>query len=338
MDKVAIVILSWNGSQMLRSFLPSVIKYAEDEATVFVADNGSEDDTLELLATSFSSVKVISLDKNYGFAEGYNCALQEVEAEYVVLLNSDVEVTEQWLAPLVSFMDAHPEVAACQPKIRSWRQPESFEYAGAAGGFLDRYGYPFCRGRIFNTVEADQGQYDDPMRVFWATGACLFIRLKDYRDTGGLDARFFAHMEEIDLCWRFNARGREVWCVPASTVYHVGAATLKRENPRKTFLNFRNNLLMLYKNLPDNELHHVMRWRTFLDYLAALSFALKGQFPNAKAVFQARKAYHHLRPEFFLSRNLNMLARVEHPAQTRWMKSLLWAYYVQAKHTFAKLF
>lgn len=338
MDKVAIVILSWNGSQMLRSFLPSVIKYAEDEATVFVADNGSEDDTLELLATSFSSVKVISLDKNYGFAEGYNRALQEVEAEYVVLLNSDVEVTEQWLAPLVSFMDAHPEVAACQPKIRSWRQPESFEYAGAAGGFLDRYGYPFCRGRIFNTVEADQGQYDDPMRVFWATGACLFIRLKDYRDTGGLDARFFAHMEEIDLCWRFNARGREVWCVPASTVYHVGAATLKRENPRKTFLNFRNNLLMLYKNLPDNELHHVMRWRTFLDYLAALSFALKGQFPNAKAVFQARKAYHHLRPEFFLSRNLNMLARVEHPAQTRWMKSLLWAYYVQAKHTFAKLF
>lgn len=338
MDKVAIVILSWNGSQMLRSFLPSVIKYAEDEATVFVADNGSEDDTLELLATSFSSVNVISLDKNYGFAEGYNRALQEVEAEYVVLLNSDVEVTEQWLAPLVSFMDAHPEVAACQPKIRSWRQPESFEYAGAAGGFLDRYGYPFCRGRIFNTVEADQGQYDDPMRVFWATGACLFIRLKDYRDTGGLDARFFAHMEEIDLCWRFNARGREVWCVPASTVYHVGAATLKRENPRKTFLNFRNNLLMLYKNLPDNELHHVMRWRTFLDYLAALSFALKGQFPNAKAVFQARKAYHHLRPEFFLSRNLNMLARVEHPAQTRWMKSLLWAYYVQAKHTFAKLF
>jgi len=338
MDKVAIVILSWNGSQMLRSFLPSVIKYAEDEATVYVADNGSEDDTLELLATSFSSVKVISLDKNYGFAEGYNRALQEVEAEYVVLLNSDVEVTEQWLAPLVSFMDAHPAVAACQPKMRSWRQPESFEYAGAAGGFLDRYGYPFCRGRIFNTVEADQGQYDDPMRVFWATGACLFIRLQDYREAGGLDDRFFAHMEEIDLCWRLNARGREVWCVPTSKVYHVGAATLKRENPRKTFLNFRNNLLMLYKNLPDNELHHVMRWRTFLDYLAALSFALKGQFPNAKAVFQARKAYHHLRPEFFLSRNLNMLAGVEHPAQTRWHKSLLWAYYVQAKHTFAKLF
>jgi hypothetical protein len=338
MDKVAIVILSWNGSQMLRSFLPSVLKYTEEEAAVYVADNGSEDNTLEVLATSFPSVKVIPLDKNYGFAEGYNRALQEVKAEYVVLLNSDVEVKDRWLTPLVAFMDAHPEVAACQPKIKSWREPKNFEYAGAAGGFVDCYGYPFCRGRIFNSVEEDHGQYDTPMKVFWATGACLFIRLQDYREAGGLDARFFAHMEEIDLCWRLNARGREVWCIPESTVYHVGAATLKRENPHKTFLNFRNNLLMLYKNLPDNELHRVMHWRTFLDYSAVLSFVLKGQFANAQAVFQARKAYHRLRPGFFISRNLNMLARVEHPAQTCWMKCLLWAYYVQKKHTFAKLF
>ena len=338
MDKVAIVILSWNGSQMLRSFLPSVLKYTEEEAAVYVADNGSEDNTLEVLATSFPSVKVIPLDKNYGFAEGYNRALQEVKADYVVLLNSDVEVKDRWLTPLVAFMDAHPEVAACQPKIKSWREPKNFEYAGAAGGFVDCYGYPFCRGRIFNSVEEDHGEYDTPMKVFWATGACLFIRLQDYREAGGLDARFFAHMEEIDLCWRLNARGREVWCIPESTVYHVGAATLKRENPHKTFLNFRNNLLMLYKNLPDNELHRVMHWRTFLDYSAVLSFVLKGQFANAQAVFQARKAYHRLRPGFFISRNLNMLARVEHPAQTCWMKCLLWAYYVQKKHTFAKLF
>ena len=338
MDKVAIVILSWNGSQMLRSFLPSVLKYTEEEAAVYVADNGSEDNTLEVLATSFPSVKVIPLDKNYGFAEGYNRALQEVKADYVVLLNSDVEVKDRWLTPLVAFMDAHPEVASCQPKIKSWREPKNFEYAGAAGGFVDCYGYPFCRGRIFNSVEEDHGQYDTPMKVFWATGACLFIRLQDYREAGGLDARFFAHMEEIDLCWRLNARGREVWCIPESTVYHVGAATLKRENPHKTFLNFRNNLLMLYKNLPDNELHRVMHWRTFLDYSAVLSFVLKGQFANAQAVFQARKAYHRLRPGFFISRNLNMLARVEHPAQTCWMKCLLWAYYVQKKHTFAKLF
>ena len=337
MEKVAIVILSWNGSQMLRSFLPSVLKYSEAEGAVYVADNGSEDDTLKVLATSFPSVKVISLDKNYGFAEGYNRALQEVEAEYVVLLNSDVEVTEHWLTPLLSFMDDHPEVAACQPKILSWQQPNCFEYAGAAGGFLDRYGYPFCRGRIFNTLESDSGQYDTPSRVFWATGACLLIRLQDYREAGGLDNRFFAHMEEIDLCWRLNARGREVWCIPTSRVYHVGAATLKRENPRKTFLNFRNNLLMLYKNLPDNELHHVMRVRYFLDYLASLSFALKGQFPNAKAVYQARKAYRSLRSEFFISRNLNMVAAVEQPVQTRWMKSLLWAYYVRAKRTFKRL-
>ena len=338
MDKVAIVILSWNGSQMLRSFLPSVLKYTEEEAAVYVADNGSEDNTLEVLATSFPSVKVIPLDKNYGFAEGYNRALQEVKADYVVLLNSDVEVKDRWLTPLVAFMDAHPEVAACQPKIKSWREPKNFEYAGAAGGCVDCYGYPFCRGRIFNSVEEDHGQYDTPMKVFWATGACLFIRLQDYREAGGLDARFFAHMEEIDLCWRLNARGREVWCIPESTVYHVGAATLKRENPHKTFLNFRNNLLMLYKNLPDNELHRVMHWRTFLDYSAVLSFVLKGQFANAQAVFQARKAYHRLRPGFFISRNLNMLARVEYPAQTCWMKCLLWAYYVQKKHTFAKLF
>jgi len=337
MPKVAIVILTWNGSQMLHSFLPSVLKYSEGEATVYVADNGSEDDTLQVLASQFPSVKVITLDKNYGFAEGYNRALQQVEAEYVVLLNSDVEVTEHWLTPLVSFMDAHPEVAACQPKIKSWRNKTYFEYAGAAGGFLDHCGYPFCRGRIFNNIESDQGQYDTAMKVFWATGACLFIRLKDYREAGGLDNRFFAHMEEIDLCWRLNARGREVWCVPESTVYHVGAATLKRENPRKTFLNFRNNLLMLYKNLPDNELHHVMRRRCFLDYLAGLSFVLKGQFSNAKAVYQARKAYHHLRPDYFITRNMNLLANAEKPAKTRWGKSLLWAYYIKAKRKYSEL-
>ena len=337
MDKIAVVILTWNGSQMLRSFLPTVLKHTEGEAQVYVADNGSEDDTLRVLAASFPSVKVIPFDKNYGFAEGYNRALQEVDAKYVVLLNSDVEVTEHWLTPLESFMDAHPEVAACQPKIKSWRHRGWFEYAGAAGGFLDHYGYPFCRGRIFNTTERDKGQYDTPSQVFWATGACLFIRLKDYLEAGGLDPRFFAHMEEIDLCWRLNARGRQVWCIPQSEVYHVGAATLKRENPRKTFLNFRNNLLMLYKNLPDEKLKSIMRRRYFLDYLAAFSFFLKGQFPNAMSVFKARRAYQQMRPDFFISRNMNMLAAVEHPAQTLWNKSILWAYYAQAKRKFTKL-
>ena len=251
MDKIAVVILNWNGCEMLRSFLPSVVRYSKTEgAKIYVADNGSTDASVDMLRQEFPDVHLIILKENLGFAEGYNLALQQVSAEYVMLLNSDVEVTEHWLVPLVSYMDAHPEVAACQPKIRSWRQKELFEYAGAAGGFIDRYGYPFCRGRIMSAVEKDNGQYDTVVPVFWATGAALFIRRKDYLDAGGLDGRFFAHMEEIDLCWRLRARGRMLVCVPQSTVYHVGGATLKKENPHKTFLNFRNNLVMLYKNLP----------------------------------------------------------------------------------------
>ena len=252
--------MNWNGCEMLRSFLPSVVRCSDTEGTeIYVADNGSTDASVEMLRQEFPSVHLIILDKNRGFAEGYNLALQQVSAEYVVLLNSDVEVTGHWLAPLVDYMDAHPEVAACQPKIRSWRYKERFEYAGAAGGFIDRYGYPFCRGRIMGVVEEDNGQYDTVVPVFWATGAALFIRLKDYQDAGGLDGRFFAHMEEIDLCWRLRARGRMLVCVPQSTVYHVGGATLKKENPHKTFLNFRNNLVMLYKNLPEEELGYVDR-------------------------------------------------------------------------------
>ena len=248
MDKIAVVILNWNGCEMLRSFLPSVVRYSKTEgAKIYVADNGSTDASVDMLRQEFPDVHLIILKENLGFAEGYNLALQQVSAEYVMLLNSDVEVTEHWLVPLVSYMDAHPEVAACQPKIRSWRQKELFEYAGAAGGFIDRYGYPFCRGRIMSAVEKDNGQYDTVVPVFWATGAALFIRRKDYLDAGGLDGRFFAHMEEIDLCWRLRARGRMLVCVPQSTVYHVGGATLKKENPHKTFLNFRNNLVTLGK-------------------------------------------------------------------------------------------
>ena len=242
---------------------------------ICVADNGSTDESVSYLQVNFPNVRLIVLDKNYGFADGYNKALQQVEAEYVVLLNSDVEVTKHWLEPLVEYMDTHPEVAACQPKICSERNKAFFEYAGAAGGYLDKYGYPFCRGRIFFFFLEDEGQYDTIQPIFWATGAALFIRLKDYREAGGLDGRFFAHMEEIDLCWRLRSRGRGVVCIPQSTVFHVGAATLKKENPRKTFLNFRNNLLMLYKNLPEEELHSVMCMRWCLDMLAALQFLLK---------------------------------------------------------------
>ena len=226
-------------------------------------------------------------------------------------------------------MDAHPEAAACQPKIRSWRQKEMFEYAGAAGGFLDRYGYPFCRGRIMGVVEEDRGQYDTIIPVFWATGAALFIRLKDYREAGGLDGRFFAHMEEIDLCWRLRARGRQIACVPQSVVYHVGGATLKKENPRKTFLNFRNNLVMLYKNLPDRELAGVMRVRCWLDYIAAATFALKGQLPNAKAVVRARREFKLLRDSFRDARAENLRKTSSHFIPERIKSSILVQFYVE---------
>lgn len=338
MIKIAVVILSWNGSEMLQRFLPSVCQYSNaNEVAVYVADNGSTDNTIAMLCEKYPEVRLIRLDTNHGFADGYNLALKEIEAEYFVLLNSDVEVTPSWLTPLVNYMDAHPEVAACQPKIRSWHEKDFFEYAGAAGGFLDIYGYPFCRGRIMSAVERDNGQYDTIMPVFWATGAALFIRSEDYRSTGGLDGRFFAHMEEIDLCWRLHARGRGVVCIPQSLVYHVGGGTLKKENPRKTFLNFRNNLVMLYKNVLEKDLLRIMRARFFLDHLAALQFFLKGQFPNAKAVLLARKEYYAIRKEFSGNRleNMEKTIAVSIPGQLK--KSILVQFYVKGKRTFSKI-
>lgn len=336
--KIAIVILNWNGCDMLRTFLPAVVRYAaDDDAEVWVADNGSTDASVEMLRKDFPSVRLILLDKNYGFADGYNFALKHVETEYVVLLNSDVEVTEHWLQPLVVYMDAHPEVAACQPKLRSYWQRERFEYAGAAGGYIDRYGYPFCRGRVMGAVETDNGQYDEIVSVFWTTGAALMIRLADYWESGGLDGRFFAHMEEIDLCWRLRARGRKLVCVPQSVVYHVGGATLKKENPRKTFLNFRNNLLMLYKNLSPEELRPVMRMRAVLDVLAALNFLLKGQVANARAVCRARREYRALCESFTASRLENLRASCQVDIPERKCYSLLWQYYVRARKSFFML-
>lgn len=338
MDKIAVVILNWNGCDMLRSFLPSVVRFSEaDGAVVYVADNGSTDASVEMLRSEFPSVHLILLEENHGFADGYNWALKQVEAEYVVLLNSDVEVTEHWLKPLCDYMDAHPEVAACQPKIRSWRQKEQFEYAGAAGGFIDRYGYPFCRGRIMGVVEVDRGQYDTVIPVFWATGAALFIRLRDYWEAGGLDGRFFAHMEEIDLCWRLRARGKSLVCIPQSTVFHVGGATLKKENPHKTFLNFRNNLVMLYKNLPEEDLASVMRVRAVLDYIAALNFALKGQFSNTWAVFRARRAYTSLRVSFTASREENIKKTSLSIIPERTKNSILAQFYLHGKKFFSQL-
>ena len=336
--KVAIVILNWNGQQMLAEYLATVLEYSRDEATIIVADNASTDGSMRFLKARFPEVPTIPLDQNYGFAEGYNKALAQVEAEYYLLLNSDVEVTHHWLTPLLEFMDSHPEVAACQPKLLSMADRDSFEYAGASGGFLDRLGYPFCRGRIFNTVEPDNGQYDYCTEIMWATGACLLVRSKDYWSVGGLDGRFFAHNEEIDLCWRLRLLGRKIYCIPESEVYHVGGGTLPKGNPMKTFLNFRNNLTMLYKNLPGNELLPVMRRRWFLDYLAAFeTLVLNRNFSDFKAIFRARRAFKRWLPEFKADRERIQQTRLREDIQDRKPYSILWQYYWRKHRRFSDL-
>ena len=338
MMKTAIVILNWNGRKMLEQYLPSVIEYSRDDATIIVADNASSDDSLTFLQTRYPEVQTIVLDQNYGFADGYNRALKQVEAEYYVLLNSDVEVTHHWLEPLVGYMDAHEEVAACQPKLLSYVDKEKFEYAGASGGYIDRYGYPFCRGRLFDSVENDNGQYDYATSVLWATGACLFIRSKDYWLADGLDSRYFAHNEEIDLCWRLHIMGRQVVCLPDSVVYHLGGGTLPKGNPQKTFLNFRNNLTMLYKCLPEDELKHVMRWRWFLDYLAAWqTLILNRNYGDFKAIYRARRAFKHWKKDFAADRERIQQSRALTEIPERKRYSLLWQYYAKRIRRYSDL-
>lgn len=338
MDKLAIVILNWNGAKMLRQYLPSVLEYSRDEAVVYVADNASTDESITLLKEQFPEVKLILLEKNWGFAEGYNKALEQVDAEYYLLLNSDIEVTKGWLTPLLAFMDAHAEVAACQPKLLSIYQRDSFEYAGACGGYLDRYGYPFCRGRVFDVVEKDQGQYDEPAKIHWATGAALLVRARIYKEVGGLDGRFFAHQEEIEMCWRMRIRGYQLYCLPESKVYHVGGGTLPKSNPMKTYLNFRNNLTMLYKCLPEKDLKPVMRLRWFLDYLAAFqTLLLKRNVGDFKAIFRARRDFKRWRRDFKNDRQQIQQSRVAaHDAEFAPFL-LLWRYYAKGCKTFSQL-
>ena len=294
----SIIILNWNGADMLRHYLPSVVNSIQHSAIshqteIIVADNGSTDNSLEVLKNEFPTVRTIVLDTNYGFAEGYNRAIAQVDSDYVVLLNSDVEVTEGWLTPLLDYMDSHPDVAAVQPKIRSDRNRAFFEHAGAAGGFINALGYPYCRGRILWHVEEDKGQYDTVTDVDWTSGACMCVRTNIYKECGGLDAAFFAHMEEIDLCWRMRNAGWRLVCIPQAIVYHLGGGSLSYESPRKTYLNHRNNLLMIYKN--KKHPFGVLFIRFFLDYAAAFFYLLQGRWPACKAVFQARRDYHRLR-------------------------------------------
>ena len=293
MDKVAIVILNWNGLEYLKSFLGKVVVYsAQKDVSVCVVDNGSTDGSSEWIAGHFSDVRLITFEKNHGFAGGYNLALKEIKATYYVLLNSDIEVTPGWLDPLTEFMDKNPDVGACQPKILSYHQKDHFEYAGAAGGFIDRYGYTFCRGRIFEKTEEDKGQYESTIDIFWSSGACMMIRPEVWENCGGFDADFFAHMEEIDLCWRLNRTGCRVSYIHTSTVYHVGGGTLPYDSPFKTYLNFRNSLFLLYKNLPDKNFRLLLFTRKVLDGLAAIRFLAKRQTGCFRAVINAHIDYY----------------------------------------------
>jgi GT2 family glycosyltransferase len=286
--KIAIVILNWNGARLLQQFLPSVVSYSKgDSIQIIVADNGSTDHSLDLLHNAFPEVEVLDLKQNYGFARGYNEALKQIKADYFVILNSDVEVTSGWLNSAVRLMESNPKIAAVQPKILSYHQKTHFEYAGAGGGFIDRFGYPFCRGRIFNELEADDGQYDQTIEIFWATGACMFVRASYFHEAGGFDADFWAHMEEIDLCWRLKNRGYQIVYTPESTVYHVGGGTLAYDNPRKLYLNFRNNLWLLFKNLPGNRLFSVLFIRMVLDAVAAFKLLAEVNLNGIRSVLKA---------------------------------------------------
>jgi GT2 family glycosyltransferase len=286
MTKIAVVILNYNGEQLLQQFLPSVVQYST-EAKIFVADNGSTDQSLLLLRSHFPQVSLVKLEQNFGFCGGYNRALRQIKADYYVILNSDVEVTPSWLRPLISVLDSNPAVAAVQPKILSFRKKSTFEYAGAGGGFLDALGYPFCRGRIFDHIEEDIGQYDDERPVFWATGACLMIRADKFHQHGGFDEDLFAHMEEIDLCWKLNRSKDVVYYSGKSTVYHLGAGTLGYQHPQKTYLNFRNGLTLIFKHLDTRELLYKLPLRLVLDWLAALLFLVRGDGKNFSSVLRA---------------------------------------------------
>lgn len=297
MKKLAVIILNWNGENLLKQFIPAASRYTSgEEVDLIVADNGSTDNSLEWLRTNHPEVKVIAFPENYGFAEGYNKAIAETGYPFTILLNSDVEVTEGWWQPLLDYMERYPEVGALQPKIKSYKEKDKFEYAGAAGGYLDRLGYPYCRGRLFDNTEKDEGQYDgEPVEVTWASGAALMVRTDLYLRLGGLDKRFFAHMEEIDLCCRMIAAGKKVMALSDSEVYHVGGASLNQGNPKKTYLNFRNNLLLLHKNLQGSQRGRILFFRRLMDTLAFGMFLAKLDFANAKAVIKAHNDFRSMR-------------------------------------------
>ena len=334
MKRVAVVILNYNGKKFLEDFLPNVIANTDEElADIVVADNASTDGSVEFMQERFPDIRLICNGVNGGFATGYNMALKQIEAEYFVLLNSDIEVTPHWIEPIIELMDADPKIAACQPKILSYFERTTFEYAGASGGFIDCYGYPFCRGRVFQNLEEDKGQYDDNCEVFWATGACMFVRADLYLQHDGLDDSFFAHMEEIDFCWRMKNLGYKIYCCPKSKVYHIGGGTLPKSSARKTYLNFRNNLSLLYKNLPSNRVFWVIAYRIVLDWVAAIKFLFGGGLADYWAVIRAHFAFY---------KRIRSIRKVRKRLQNRqvgqmYQKNIVFESFLRGKKTFPEL-
>ena len=333
-QRIAVVILNWNGQSLLEKFLPSVIKHST-EAEVIVVDNGSTDDSVSFLTEKFPSVRIIELNKNYGFCSGYNLALQHIDSDYYVLLNSDVEVTENWLSAPIQMMDANEDIAVCQPKILSYNDKSSFEYAGAAGGYLDKYGFPFCKGRLFHELEKDTGQYTENTPIQWATGAALFIRSEIFHQLNGFDGNFFAHMEEIDLCWRVKNIGKEIWYSANSTVYHVGAATLDKSNPQKTYYNFRNGLALVFKNTPKKRLFQTMCVRLLLDGLAGFYFLCQGNPNHMFAVIRAHFSFYRKTSLWINARKATV--RLNKKNNEIYDQSIVWQFFVRGKKTFKEL-
>lgn len=331
--KIAVVILNWNGKSFLERFLPNVLAFSSQEAEVIIADNASTDGSIEWLESQHPGIRVIQHERNHGFATGYNLALRQIEADYYILLNSDIEVSPDWIMPVIRVMESDPRIAAAQPKLRSWHERHMFEYAGAAGGFIDKYGYPFCRGRIFMSLEEDKGQYDDMIDIFWATGACMFVRADVYHKLGGLDDDFFAHMEEIDFCWRLKNAGYRVMYCPDSLVYHIGGGTLPKSSSRKTYLNFRNNFSLLYKNLPSGQLFRVFSIRLILDAVAGLRFLIDSGWGDFAAVIKAHLSFYRSLPQ------LRKKRRAVHPKEVGqiYQRSIVFDHYLKRRSRFSEL-
>ncbi len=331
---IAVIILNWNGAKLLQEFLPSVCEHTNrDIADIIVADNGSSDNSIEILRNEFPSVKILMLGENHGFAQGYNIAIEQTNYKYTLLLNSDVKVTPNWLEPLYEYCQSDEQTAACQPKILSYRNPEQFEYAGACGGYIDKLGYPYCRGRIFSTIEDDNGQYDSIEDIFWASGAALMVRTEVYNRVGGMDGLFFAHMEEIDLCWRIHLEGLKIKVIPNSHIYHLGGGTLDATNPKKTFLNFRNNLLLLYKNLPKKGRKSKLFIRRLYDTLAFGMFLAKFDIKNAKAIIRAHNDFRRMKRLYTPNDNIENIL----PNNSYSQRNIIKEYFLKGAKRFSDL-